>query len=233
MRSKIKLTNYEKKLLLTVGIIISCTGFAQKGTVLVGGNVEFKKTDNLLILALTSETNGTSRSSELAPYIGYQFSEKLTAGATLSVISSKYENVRDVYYPGVGYITFETTSKGKDWVMGPFLRYTEKLSDIFSVFGQLEGLYMSGKRNLGTQTIYPENFPEGATQLTREETSFNGVQFRLFPAVFVNIKKNFGLNLSIGGVEYQKYGQKDSDKKPSSFGLSFGKTASIGVSKNF
>ncbi|MGN7783519.1 hypothetical protein ACTJIJ_03295 [Niabella sp. 22666] len=219
----------KKILLLTAGVIISSMSFAQKGTVLVGGNVEFKKTDNLLILALTSETNGTSRSSELAPYIGYQFSEKLTAGATLSVISSKYENVRDVYYPGVGYMNFETTSKGKDWVMGPFLRYTEKLSDIFSVFGQLEGLYMSGKRDWGTKT----SSPESPTQLVREETSFNGVRLRLFPAVFVNVKKNFGLNLSIGGIEYQKYGQKDSDKKPSSFSLSFGKTASIGISKNF
>lgn len=219
----------KKILLLTASVIISTMGFAQKGTVLVGGNVEFKKTDNLLILALTSETNGTSRSSELAPHIGYQFSEKLTAGATISVISSKYENVRDVYYPGVGYMNFETTSKGKDWVMGPFLRYTEKLSDIFSVFGQLEGLYMSGKRDWGTKT----SSPESPTQLVREETSFNGVRLRLFPAVFVNVKKNFGLNLSIGGIEYQKYGQKDSDKKPSSFGLSFGKTASIGISKNF
>ncbi|MCH5716904.1 hypothetical protein [Niabella hibiscisoli] len=184
-------------------------------------------------MGTTSETNGTSRSSELSPYIGYQFSEKLTAGATLSVISSKYENVRDVYYMGVGYMNFETTSKGKDWIMGPFLRYTEKLSDIFSVFGQLEGLYMSGKRDLGTKTSYSADYPEGVTQLTREESSFNGVRLRLFPAVFVNIKKNFGLNVSIGGIEYQKYGQKDSDKKPSSFGLSFGKTASIGISKNF
>lgn len=219
----------KKILLLTASVIISTMSFAQKGTVLVGGNVEFKKNDNILILATSSETNGTSRSSELSPYVGYQFSEKLTAGATLSVISSKYENVRDVYYPGVGYITFETTSKGKDWVMGPFLRYTEKLSDIFSVFGQLEGLYMSGKRDWGTKT----SSPESPTQLVREETSFNGVRLRLFPAVFVNVKKNFGLNLSIGGIEYQKYGQKDSDKKPSSFGLSFGKTASIGISKNF
>lgn len=223
----------KKILLLTAGVIISCTGFAQKGTVLVGGNVEFKKTDNILILGLTSETNGTTRSSELAPYVGYQFSEKLTAGATLSMISSRYENVRDVYYPGVGYMNFETTSKGKDWVMGPFFRYTEKLSDIFSVFGQLEGLYMNGKRNIGTQTHYPENFPGALTQLSTQETSFSGVRLRLFPAVFINVKKNFGFNLSIGGVEYQKYGQKDSDKKPGSFSLSFGKTASIGISKNF
>jgi len=223
----------KKILLLTASVIISSMSFAQKGTVLVGGNVEFKKNDNILILATSSATNGTSRSSELSPYVGYQFSEKLTAGATLSLISSKYENVRNVDYAGVGYITFETTSKGKDWVMGPFLRYTEKLSDIFSVFGQLEGLYMSGNRDLGTKTTYPPNYPGGVTHLTREETSFSGVRFRFFPAVFINVKKNFGLNLSIGGVEYQKYGQKDSDKKPSSFGLSFGKTASIGISKNF
>ncbi len=218
----------KKILLLTAGVIICSIGFAQKGSVLVGGNIEFRK-DNNQFSTLTSITDGKNHSTDISPYLGYQFGEKLTVGATASISSARQESIMLHSNSGTEVITVETVSKNKSLAIGPFFRYTEKLSDIFSVFGQLEGLYLNGKRNTATQAKYPG----ASSQQSDIELSATGVQLRLFPAVFVNIKKNFGLNVSIGGIEYQKYGQKDSDKKPSSFGFSFGKTASIGISKNF
>ncbi|WP_300603802.1 hypothetical protein [Niabella sp.] len=218
-------------LLLTMGIMMTSVSFAQKHTVLIGGNIEFRKDDNTQFLTASSITKGKSHSTNLSPYVGYQLGEKLTAGATLSIQSSRQENTMDYYTGGSEIITVETMSKNKSLAIGPFIRYTEQLSDIFSVFGQLEGLYLDGKTNTASQSRYPGMQPQ--PQPYTSESSSTGVRFRLFPAVFINVKRNFGLNLSFGGIEYQKYGAKDAKNKPSYLAVNFGKSASIGISKNF
>ncbi len=219
----------KKILLLTVGLIVSIPGLAQKRTVLTGRNIEFRKDDHTQFINGTSVTNGKSRSTNLSPYLGYQFEEKLTAGVTLSTLATSQENTTEHYTGGADVLTSKSVSKSKSLAVGPFIRYTEQLSDIFSVFGQLEGLYLNGKNNIALQSGYPGTQPQQITS----EVSTTGIRLRLFPAVFVNVKNNFGLNLSIGGIEYQKSGIKDADNKPSYLTVSFGKSASIGISKNF
>ncbi|MOA63696.1 hypothetical protein D3C78_1895110 [compost metagenome] len=54
----------------------------------------------------------------------------------------------------------------------------------------------------------------------------------LTPALFINMKRGFGLNFSIGGINYDNLDGKN-DPKQDHFGFNFGKTLNIGISKNF
>jgi hypothetical protein len=81
----------------------------------------------------------------------------------------------------------------------------------------LDGGYLGGKVS---------NFP-----FAPDKVSGGFVEF--FPAVFINIKNNFGLNFNIGGVSYLTSKTKETNEEAHQFSFSLGKTASIGISKNF
>ena len=190
---------------LMAAMILASTIFAanaQTGSILVGGDVNY---DNQKI-------KGTDlKQSEFTfnPFVGYQFTNNLTAGVTASVFADKNENGT-------------TDVKRSAFAVGPFLRYTQPLSNTFSVFGQLQALAGSSK----TKTTF------GGTTVTTDKASLMTVQ--LFPAVFINLKNNFGLNFNIGGISYGSVDPKATGAATTNtFNINFGKTLAIGVSKNF
>jgi hypothetical protein len=93
--------------------------------------------------------------------------------------------------------------------IGGFVRYTVPLSDIFSVFGDLGTGYQNTSLN-----------------------NAKGMYVNLTPALFINMKRGFGLNFSIGGINYDNLDGKN-DARQERFGFDFGKTLKIGISKNF
>lgn len=101
---------------------------------------------------------------------------------------------------------FDTTERYK---IGSFVRYTVPLSDLFSVFGDLSAGYQSTNLN-----------------------DAKGMYANLTPALFINMKRGFGLNFSIGGLNYDNLDGKN-DPRQERFGFDFGKTLKIGISKNF
>jgi hypothetical protein len=100
----------------------------------------------------------------------------------------------------------ESTEKYK---IGGFVRYSVPLSEVFSVFADLGAGYQSTSLN-----------------------DAKGIYASLTPALFINMKRGFGLNFSIGGINYDNLDGKN-DPRQERFGFNFGKTFSIGVSKNF
>lgn len=100
----------------------------------------------------------------------------------------------------------ESTEKYK---IGGFARYSVPLSEVFSVFADLGAGYQSTSLN-----------------------DAKGIYASLTPALFINMKRGFGLNFSIGGINYDNLDGKN-DPRQERFGFNFGKTFSIGVSKNF
>ncbi|WP_035650496.1 outer membrane beta-barrel protein [Flavobacterium sp. ASV13] len=100
----------------------------------------------------------------------------------------------------------DTTERYK---IGGFVRYTVPLSDLFSVFGDLGAGYQSTNLN-----------------------DAKGMYANLTPALFINMKRGFGLNFSIGGLNYDNLDGKN-DPRQERFGFDFGKTLKIGISKNF
>lgn len=100
---------------------------------------------------------------------------------------------------------------------GPFVRYAESLSNTFAMYMQLQGGIVSGKF---------EN--EGQPDL-----KYNGFNAGLFPAVFINVNKSFGLNFSFGGLSYESQKFDGANSSSSILDFNFGQTVNIGISKNF
>lgn len=192
-----------KKMLLILALATFSFANAQKGTILVGGNIEYNSTtyDHPLVETKTN-TFGFS------PKVGYQFHDDWTVGGEFSINSAKQK--------GGGLET-----KANVYTYGAFVRCTVPLSETFSVFGDL---------GAGLQNQKSENFENGSL-ITKSKA--DGIYVGLTPALFINMKKGFGLNFSIGGLGYKTLNYDASNTDFSKFYFNFGKTVNIGVSKNF
>lgn len=192
-----------KRVFMSAVLLASLTvAKAQKNTVLVGGNVavESKKEPG----GLSGESKTTT--FEFNPTVGYQFNNSWTAGVVAGI--------------GTAKVTYGSTEEKVNTInAGPFIRYTKSLSNIFSVYGQLEGKFG------GIKYTYDNS---GSSSTSKGTTA----DINLFPALFVDFKNSFGLNFSIGGITYNSIKPKNGDAT-NTFNFNFGKVASIGISKNF
>lgn len=98
--------------------LLSSSVIAQKNSVLLFGNISLYHDKS------TMNGNDYSNSSfGFMPGIGYGFSNNWTAGVNL------------------GYLKYKNSYTSHSYSAGPFVRYTQKISEIFSAFGQLSGDY--------------------------------------------------------------------------------------------
>lgn len=192
-----------KKMLLILALSVFGFANAQKGTILVGGNVEYT---SRTVEAVTGKT--TMNSFGFSPKVGYQFHDNWTAGVEFAIGSSK----QDAQMSEIKNNNFST---------GAFVRYTMPLSETFSVFADLGAGFRTSKGK-----AYDNN------NLISENKA-NGFYTDLTPALFINMKKGFGLNFSIGGLGYTSSSYHNIDIDERSFYFNFGKTVTIGISKNF
>ena len=197
-----------KKMLLILALATFSFANAQKGTILVGGNIGFTSEKN--------ENQGEERKSNsfgFSPKVGYQFHDNWTAGVEFALSSSKSTSSLN----SIG----ESESKFNVFKVGAFVRYSVPLSETFSVFADLVAGFQNQKN---------KDYINGS--LTSESKA-DGLYAGITPALFINMKKGFGLNFSIGGLGYETLSFDTSDTDVSKFYFNFGKTVSIGVSKNF
>lgn len=192
-----------KKMLLILALAMVSYANAQKGTVLVGGNVGYTSEN---IDQQTDERK--SNSFTFSPKVGYQFHENWTVGAEFALATSKST-------------ALDTESKYKNLRVGAFVRYTVPLNETFSVFADL---------GAGFQNRTNKNYQNN---VLLSDSKADGFYTNLTPSLFINMKKGFGLNFSIGGIEYQTLSYDSDDTKYNSFSFNFGKTVNIGISKNF
>ncbi|MRX68007.1 Outer membrane protein beta-barrel domain-containing protein [Flavobacterium resistens] len=101
------------------------------------------------------------------------------------------------------------TERIEKYKIGSFVRYSVPLSNMFSFYTDLGAGYQS------------TNVSDG-----------KGMYASLTPALFINMKQGFGLNFSIGGINYSNL-DGNGDPRQERFGFNFGKTLNIGISKNF
>lgn len=199
-----------KKMLLILALAMVSFANAQKGTILVGGNIGFTSEKN--------DNQGEERKSNsfgFSPKVGYQFHDNWTAGVEFALSSSK----STISLPND--LGEESESKYNTFKVGAFVRYSVPLSETFSVFADL---------GVGFQNQKDKNYIDGS--LTSESKA-DGIYAGITPALFINMKKGFGLNFSIGGLGYETLSFDTSDTDVSRFYFNFGKTVNIGVSKNF
>ena len=192
-----------KKMLLILALAIVSFANAQKGTVLVGGNIGFtsEKIDRPIAELKTN-------SFEFSPKAGYQFRDNWTAGAEFSIQSSKTNNGG-------------AEGKFNAFKAGAFVRYTFPLNETFSVFADL---------GAGFQNQKIKNYEDGSLVSTYKG---KGLYSGIAPALFINMKRGFGLNFSIGGLVYETISSDNQDVDYKKFNFNFGQTFNIGISKNF
>ncbi|KFF18350.1 outer membrane beta-barrel protein [Flavobacterium hydatis] len=173
-----------KKLLLCVALVVSAMATAQKGSILVGGNVGY-----------SSEKIGDAKaeSFEFSPRFGYQFSESWTAGVDATI----------------GSIHNDLVDNSNNQKIGAFVRYSRPLNETFAIFADIGSGYQQNSIN-----------------------DAKGMYAYITPALFINMKRGFGLNFSIGGLNYDNIDGKN-DPRQERIGFNFGKTMNIGISKNF
>lgn len=177
------------------------TGLAN--TVLLYGNVGLLRTSDG-----ADDPEKFSR-FEFSPGIGYQFNNNWAVGLQASIISEK-ETIDPVQND------FAHTN---EFQVGPFLRYTQSLGNIFNVYGQLD-LGFRGTRE-------KEDGVDGVDKSA-------GILGRITPAISINVKNNFMLNFNIGGISYvTDKPDVDNADTESEFDFNFGRTINIGISKNF
>jgi len=192
-----------KKILLILALAMFSFANAQKGTILVGGNIGF-----------TSEKSefqfgeATTNTFSFSPKVGYQFNDNWTVGGEFTVASSNDDNgTREI--------------KDNNFKIGAFVRYAVPLSQTFSIFADMG----AGFQNAKSKVYGPGN--------AFSKSKADGMYVGVTPALFINMKKGFGLNFSIGGLGYETLSYDNNGADYSKFYFNFGQTFNIGVSKNF
>ena len=203
-----------KKTLIFFALALVSFANAQKGTVLVAGNFSYT--------SQKVKYNNTVQESQyenfsISPKIGYQFNDNWTVGGEFSIFTNKNE----YYYYG-SYINNSTDQKG--FSAGAFMRYSKPLNETFLFFTDLGIGILQSKRD---QLNY-DGF-----QYYNTLSKGNGFYTSITPALFINIKKGLGLNFNVGGLRYETLNFDNNGGDHKNFNVNFGKTISIGVSKNF
>ncbi|WP_289664741.1 outer membrane beta-barrel protein [Flavobacterium panacagri] len=192
-----------KKFLVMAALAICSFANAQKGTILVGGNIGYTSEKSEFRFAEAKASTFT-----FSPKVGYQFHENWTVGGELSLSSTDVDNPNEKY-------------KDNKFRTGGFVRYTKSLSQTFSVFADM---------GAGFQTVKNKDYAANNSYVRYKG---NGAYVDVTPALFINMKKGFGLNFSIGGLGYETLSYDDNGEDYSNFYFNFGKTFNIGISKNF
>lgn len=104
------------------------------------------------------------------------------------------------------YLKFKIGSSDniKKYSVGPFIRFSMPLNDWFGVYSQL-----------------------GAGYVSQPSANLTGFYGQIFPALYLKVKDNFGLNFSTGALNFEKLG--DSWELHFRYGI----IPTIGVSANF
>jgi hypothetical protein len=197
----------KKALVITALAMISFAN-AQKGTVLVSGNLGFNT---------QKESNQSSESKNYGlsfyPKVGYQFKDNWTVGVESGFSSAKNE------YLNSEYLNSESVSK--NFTAGAFVRYSKSLSPMFLLYADL-GVGYQNRKVTNTYPLQPSS-----------TVTFDGVYMNLTPGLFLNIKNNFGLNFGLGGLSYSDTKSNQNNGSNRYFYFNFGQSFTAGISKNF
>jgi hypothetical protein len=194
-----------KKLLLILALAMFSFANAQKGTILVSGNVGYysEKSGN-------SGIQPSQNNFNFSPKVGYQYNDNWTAG-----VESTISNAKSTYTSG--------EYKSNNFSVGGFLRYSKPLGGIFSVYADLGAGYHDVK-----QTQY-----NGGSNPYTSLSKGNGFYIGITPALFLSISKGFGLNFNLGSIGYGTLNYNNPANDIQNFNFSFGQAVSVGISKNF
>lgn len=182
---------------------------AQKNSILLGTDFSYKR-KNTYDDIKTNEVTFT-------PVIAYEVADNWFVGAKTSLTWDK--NTSGDYQ-----------IKSYESKIGGFVRYYKPFSETFGIYADLGAgyqQYRSDAKDTQANIVYDD-----------ERVRRSGYYIDFVPALFINFKNNFGLNVSIGGIEWNdtkentefKYNESSKTKN---FDITFGKAIQVGVTKKF
>lgn len=233
-----------KKLILALFAVSAiATVNAQKNSILVYGSAGVNFSNNNLNSNFSPSTLSTNQNIDrnywdynIAPGIGYQFSRNMTVGLQGGYSKSHQEELTNQ----LNMATMTTSTTNSEWTLGAFYRYTHYLSNIFSVYGQVNAGYVSGNikqmQSGGVSTV------TGNTMNTASG-EYDGFQGTLFPAFAINVHKGWALNFGFGGLSYRSLSYEpgtlgrtsfsmDRPEYSNSFNLTLGQQFNLTITKN-
>ena len=210
---KVYLTNKKKgmkKIIIASLALFSVFSVqAQKNSILLGTDFSYKRVNGF-----NDEKNSEV---EFTPVIAYEIADNWFIGAKTAFKWIK-NTINDEEHKNYG-------SK-----VGGFVRYYKPFNDTFGVYADLGAGYQE----------YRSDYKDTQTNVVNVADRYrvHGYYIDFVPALFINFKNNFGLNVSFGGIEWndskanQAFKYDDSDKNKE-FDLTFGKAIKVGVTKKF
>lgn len=224
-----------KKIILAL-LAVSTLGAAnaQKNSTLIYGNAGFNTSKE-------DAGNGTEMKSlnwMINPGVGYQFTDNITVGLQ-GGIWSQFEENRMANPAQTQWMRMATEQR--EWQAGVFFRYEKKLTNLFTLFTQLDLSYISGQdaTENETRTVDFTNDRIVETVIYNYDY-YNGFQAFVQPVIKMNVYKGVALNFSFGGLAYRTTSY-DTPKAPSPLNntidqsglvFTFGQQMNFGISHN-
>ncbi|TWP29602.1 hypothetical protein ETU08_07080 [Apibacter muscae] len=213
-----------KKIILVAFTIVSVLSVhAQKGSIMLGTDLGYSRVDGF--------DDVSTNTFSFSPAIAYEVANNFYLGIKSDL---SYSESSEKFYDINGDLAFKDKLNNYTTKIGGFIRYYHPFSETFGIYGDLGAGYIQGRQNstvrdYSTASTYSDD-------LGRQRQYGYYIDFT--PALFINFKNNFGLNVSFGGVEWSDtktnvaadYKNYTTSKD---FDFTFGKAIKVGVMKKF
>lgn len=196
-----------KKLLLILALAMFSAANAQKGTVLVSGNLVFSSEK------MNSSGNEATQSSfGISPKVGYQFADNWTVGfqSSLSFINN---------------VTDSANGHSANYGIGAFMRYSKPLNELFTVYADFGTGFSFGKGS----------YSNSGETVTSNSNGF-GVSLNpaLLINITKGYGLNFGFGgMGYSSSKVENKTIPNSFQYLKRFDFNFGQAFTVGISKNF
>ncbi len=162
----------------------------------------------------------------IAARVGYSFTQHLSAGLIAEYTTA--DNI-EASYTTVGGLTYYTTAKERTygWAAGIYGRYTYSVNNWLFIYGQLDAeKYKISKKVLETSSPPVISMPGDYTLVPDPA---DGIAARLLPCIGLNVARGFGIDLSVGGIQYNQY--SNDNVQNSTFSVTLGQQFRLGLHK--
>ncbi|MXO31567.1 hypothetical protein GFU95_05335 [Apibacter sp. B3889] len=212
----------KKIIIATLTLFSVLSAQAQKNSILLGTDFSLKRVNGYN----DEKTNNVT----FTPVIAYEVADNWFVGAKTSLSFDKHT------YSSDQLLDTKIQDKAYESRIGGFVRYYKPFNETFGIYADLGAgyqQYRSDSKIDSGSPIYNE-----ADMIEGNRVRGYGYYIDFAPALFINFKNNFGLNVSFGGVEWSDTKENvaldyKNYNKSKDFDLTFGKSIHVGVTKKF
>lgn len=212
----------KKIIIATLTLFSVLSAQAQKNSILLGTDFSLKRVNGYN----DEKTNNVT----FTPVIAYEVADNWFVGAKTSLSFDKHT------YSSDQLLDTKIQDKAYESRIGGFVRYYKPFNETFGIYADLGAgyqQYRSDSKIDSGSPIYNE-----ADIIEGNRVRGYGYYIDFAPALFINFKNNFGLNVSFGGVEWSDTKENvaldyKNYNKSKDFDLTFGKSIHVGVTKKF